>query len=94
MPLQNLQVIDLQDLRHHHHHHGLINWKKVGHGLGKAFHTAEHIGEEAYKDAKIAGKFAGKAAPLIGALAGDKYGHYAEQASQYANAMPLVNLNL
>lgn len=69
MPLQNLQEADLQNLR--------FSWKKFGRGLNKFAHTAEHIGEEAYKDAKIAGKFAGKAAPVIAALAGDKYGNYA-----------------
>ena len=93
MPLQNLQQeVDLQNLQEADLQNLKFSWKKFGRGLKKFGHTAEHIGAEAYKDAKIAGHFAGQAAPVIAALAGDKYGKYAQTASQYADAMPLVNL--
>jgi hypothetical protein len=64
----------------------------LGHDLSKAYHTAEHYAPEVYKDAKIAGHYAGQAAPVIAAVAGDKYGAYAQQAGQYADAAPSLGL--
>ena len=90
MYAQPVQAVHLQDLGF-----SLDDFAK---SISQAANEAEKVAKEiepiaktAYKETKNAGKLAGKAAPVISAVAGDEYGEY---ATQFANIVDMMPLNL